>query len=1273
MVKKLLRIATTFGALVAGYFGYALGFSVVLGLVRAPQGVPNLDDRFERSVSAQEARKLALTGFGPGHWSIDAKIQYYDTYRHYWIFAQEYERRDEGKIWVLKPFALIWMNRHGEAIKTLTADMATLKFTSSPDFVRPGDEPAHVGWAELKGRVWLRDDKGTPADLGDDLTIGELDSLVFSEKENTITSDSPVVIRDRDTMATADSGVKITLRPRPGAVPGSAAGYEGARSIHLLGAIKVTSEDVGRTGVVPGGATRPARPDAPKEPRPGEITCDDGLLIDLPAPRIQPVVGPPAPQGPTFALFTKNVQVRQGDAQAPEQLNSNKLHLTFVPADKTNRTTEAADGGPVSDLTLQRARATGPAVWLQSKAEHVVGYGNELIYTRNAPAGPDTSYFRGAKYTEIRKENPSDGTIDVIRTYDLTIYHDGPNSSVATVIAGGPGWLQSRRQSTHEVLRSASWQTRLLLQPVENDPTRRQLTLEGQPKVSDPLQGDLQASQVIVAILSEKADAATPSKDEPPKPATETAARKDRTVILASDSSPLPASASEAQEPAEAKPDEARGSLAGGSYRLELVRAWRDVQLVTKGPLKGFDAEAGGSKVPDKPEPPSSKRTIHARELLVAHFAERPAPETPAEDTPTPAPTVTAEAPKPEALTKPAEKKPEAPRPPDPPLDVQADRIWAWIDQEPGAKSKGEVREVRLRGDVKVHQDPAADQSRGFDVGGERVDLLGRGDKLFEVRAYAEPGKLARVATDTFEIEGSVLGLDQVRSYAVAIGPGKLVQHEAGGGLLGDALPDADALVVQTRGNAARPADPKTKTEARESKKLEKKKGPLSISWGWDDDGRPLLDEEGRPVETWMKFFGKTVEEGRPGPAKAIFYNGVRAWTEESVLQCGQMQAYLDGPVDFRNAKGLGHKADPPQGGQKADDAPRARVEWIVCEKDVRVHSIERDPEGRVKEERRVRSEVLTFEKSTEVFECEQNVEVISTRFLETGPVKEKFAARGDDLIYNKATGDFWIDSAGNVDLYSRGTTTQTGDAATPFAEGGRQIRPASDHPNRRAATAAKLKPLELTRIWFSKQMNGELGSRTEGQKRTAGQAEFFGNVRTMHAIVPDADATLDPDHPPADFHYTRSNKLRVISEPPPSNAKDQADHILIDAWENVYGLIGRPPAQRTAIRADDHMTFDSATGVSYIYGGPGGVLIVDQSGTGQPASFGSGSVVMFNRKTGQHRIVDPRSVQFINPDGGLRAGKPSPETEKKPEKKKRQAFPRIGPSSKERRNFTGR
>lgn len=1288
MVKKLLRIATTFGVLVAGYFGYTLAFAVVAGLVRPPQGVPILDDAHAVSVSTQQARQLALTAFGLGHWSIDATIQYYDNYRGYWIFARDYTREDEGKKWTLRPFALIWKNRRGQAIKTLTADEATLIFTSSPDFVRPGQEPAHVSWAEIKGRVWLRDDKGTPAELGDDLTIGELDSLVFSEKENAITSDSPVVIRDRDTLATSDRGVRIVLRPRPNAAPGAAPGYDGARSIHLLGAIRVFSEDVGRTGIVPGGAIRPERPDGPREPRPGEITCKDGLLIDLPEPRVPPRVGPPAPQGPTYALFTRAVEVRQGDAQAPEQLNSDRLHLTLVPAGRSNRTTDAADGGPISDLTLRRAKATGHAVWLQSKVEHVVGYGNELIYTRNAPDAPDTSYFRGTKYTEIRKENPTDGTEDVIRTYDLTVYHGEPS---ATVIAGGPGWMQSRKLETHEVLRSATWKTRLVLLPVENDPGRRQLTLEGAPTVDDPLQGQLNASQGLEVVLAERARAPAATGDEgpPESPSAPEAA----TVAVAS------STAAEPTATPEPEPADRRGPLAGGAYRIERVRAWREAKLVANGPLKGFDVAADGAPAPNAP--PGTKRTIHAREWLVANFEEPPpetvaaastatatAAATAAATTPSPAPAqpVVADAgaaqaapdAEPEARTEPA------PKPPEPPLDVKADRIWAWVVSQPG-ETRGELREARLRGGVEVHQDPAPDKSRGFDVGGERVDLIARGEKLFEVRAYAEPGKLARVATDTFELQGSVLGLDQVNSYAVATGPGQIIQYEAGGSILGDALPGAVERREVALEGAEDDAEPREKP----------KKGPLTIAWGWDDEGRPLVDEQGRPVETWMKFFGTTTVEGRPGPAKAVFYNGVRAWTEESVLTCGQMQAYLDAPVDFRRAKGMGLGRTPEataraDGDGGEEDPARARVERIVCERDVRVRSLERDDSGRVTEERRVKAGVVSYEKSTDVFECEEDAEVVALQFLPDGEVKQKSLARGQELIYNKTSGEFWIPTAGGVDLYNRGRPGEARRDRGPLVEGDRTVRPVADGPDRRRPAQARSKaaakggvqaqegealpPLELTRIWFARSMTGRLHSRPEGRKRMTGEAEFFGNVRTMRAVVPDADATLDPDRPPPQSDYTVSRSLRVLSEPPPPGARDQADRVLVEAWNDIYARSIRPPSHRTAIKADDHMTYDSASGLSYVYGGRGGVLLVDQSNLGSDASYGSGSVVMFNHRTGQHRVVDPRSIQLIDPRGdGFRLGAPPAESPRKPERKKREAFPRIGPSDKERRNFTGR
>ncbi len=96
-----------------------------------------------------------------------------------------------------------------------------------------------------------------------------------------------------------------------------------------------------------------------------------------------------------------------------------------------------------------------------------------------------------------------------------------------------------------------------------------------------------------------------------------------------------------------------------------------------------------------------------------------------------------------------AEKPPEKPAEPD--VTVRANMVWAQILRRPGAKpaaagagglgagrdgSQDEVRQVRLRGGVVFHQDPAPGKARGTDVTGEALDVLNLGDgkSRFKVR-----------------------------------------------------------------------------------------------------------------------------------------------------------------------------------------------------------------------------------------------------------------------------------------------------------------------------------------------------------------------------------------------------------------------------------------------------------------------------------------------------------------------------------------------------------
>lgn len=1272
MIRTLLRIAMTFSLLTAGYFGYVEGFALVADRLDREPDVPVLPYDPSPSRTARETRQLALTAFGPGHWAIHAKIRYYDSQRGYWIFAEDYERKNNGKRFEFHPFALIWKHRNGTALKTVTSARAVVDFNRSLDLVSgKRDEPTRVLRARIEGGVRIRDDKGTPADPGDDLTITMAD-LDYSEERELIQTDGHVEIRDRDTLGTGE-GMVVELRPITTTLqtPGPT-GYNGARRIRILRDVRITVQDVGRSGIVPGGATQRVQVDRAREPRPGEITSDGEMRVDLPEPRRQPRVGPPAPQGPTYAHFARNVRVRQGDAQEPEQLDCDQLHLTLVP--DTNQkarkhthaaaaaleveTTEASldpanqdsrsaaqgafamaspvsDGGPVSDLTLQRANAKGHAVWLQSKAHGLVARGNELTYIHNGGNEPDTTYFRGDRDTEIRKQDSAQGTIDVIRTLDVTLYHSGATNEPAAAVARGPGWLETRRLADQAVVRTARWNDQVVLRPVENDPKRRQLTLEGNPEVRDLERGRLTARSRIIASLVARTSSET--NDTPPP---------------------------------QTSPDASKTAEPGGGYRIEMVQAWDDVLLEARASQPGPERQGQAANTAPLLSR-SSGQVIRAREWLGVVFEDGPGAISAASRSSRAAgdPDTTnragAEPSAPLATAGARDTRSTSPDAAPTPLQVEATRIWAWVMPTRSAETTDrtasadgangpldgswQARQVRLRGNVSVHQDPPPGKRRGLDLTGDEVDLIYQAEQRYEVRAYGGL-RPARAQTDEFLIEGPVIGLDQAKHYACVIGAGKLVQENAGNGMFGRAAPDAlparfDGI---DDGNGARPPD-RLPGDGR---------GPLYIAWGCEPTGGPRLDPDGKPVESWMKFYGQPLDErGLPTLARAHFQGGVRAWTREAVLTCKEMWAYLDQQVDFSKPPRRGpttpERGDRGARGSDVEPAPAARVDRVLCERDV---------------------------------------DMVYRKVDEAGELVEKRRVRGDRVLYERATNRFHVDSPGEVDLYDRGKP-MSADAGTPASGGPRprrqaspmatpgqgSVRPASfaqaSLPGTRPSANAgrgQAQPLRLVSIKFDDQMIGQLQSTPTAGKRAAGQAEFFGNVRVMNADVANEDVELDPDAPPRDYIYSVSDTLRVITEPPAGAAEGAPDRVLVQAWGELFALVVRP-GRETAIQANDHMDYNSETGVSYIYGGDTGVSIVDQSGTGQPASYGRGSTVEFNHKTGTHRLLDARTIQLVDPRSGVRAGIPPTPPKPKPSRPKLSRFPRSDPRDKNRLNFEGR
>ena len=196
----------------------------------------------------------------------------------------------------------------------------------------PGDSAMHVVHAQISGDVRIRDNKGTPNILEDDLLIGPMPYVEYDEPSLQIRSDSDVVIQDRD-MRITGFGLQILLRPRE---EGGRSGFNGAKTAFLKKNIHIVIQDVGPSGVLPGKAMAP----------PGQmgrtqldLRCQGPMQIDLPEPKLPVRVGPPAPPDPTYASFSRTVRVLRGNVGLPpDQLDSDHLRLTLLPAEKSAAT-----------------------------------------------------------------------------------------------------------------------------------------------------------------------------------------------------------------------------------------------------------------------------------------------------------------------------------------------------------------------------------------------------------------------------------------------------------------------------------------------------------------------------------------------------------------------------------------------------------------------------------------------------------------------------------------------------------------------------------------------------------------------------------------------------------------------------------------------------------------------------------------------------------------------------------------------------------------------
>jgi hypothetical protein len=1314
VLKKLLKLVTVFTLLVGCYLGYVRAFAALVTHLTAARRIDDIAFTVRDSRSKKEAVVRAREAFGPKHWTADDELQlrYYNSERGFWMYSQKETRvmeedgvKYDGRRIKLKPAAIVWRARDGSSTKTAISDEAIIDFNQPLSFnVKPGAEPIVVKYARLLGNVLIRDDRGTPADQSDDLVIGPLAYVDYDDTKLQIISDSDVLIVDRDTRVTGH-GLLIQLRPKAIATaPGShAAGFEGAQSAQLLQNVDILFSDVGKTGMLPGSVTteetapgkvvmraRTGRPEASTKektkgkapadaPTPLHVHCDGPMQVDLPKPPLPVKVGPPAPSAPTYVHFTRNVVVRRGELDGlPDQLNSDNLDLTLVPADSptqgkskkpigsgqsgekvaranddTAKPSEASatpavgtarPAGMLGDLALQRVKATGHAVWLQLPNHGLKIRCNELIHEAGKPGAQSLTYFRGdasrkllVEKFDYSEEPPTIAgerakrkleSITHIWTMDATLFDDTGDMNRANLVARGPGRLETRPApaesgTTHQdvpPIRTAVWQDQLLLKN-ELGPGRKIekkiLILKGQPKVVDQVQKtSLDAADTIVTWLT-------------PKPTR-----------------------SEAQATGKSR-NSGQSGTPNSSFQIEKLLALRDVHLV------------------------APSKNLTARERLEAKFDEliKPVAAPPA-DANGSGETSSAPAGQPAASDGGApEENPKqaAPASPEKPAErnmiVVANRVDAKIVIDPskqenkkdaGKSARGrssgpvslssssnegdsgyEIREVRLFGGVSLHQDPSPGKLKGEDATGEGLILVtdGPGRAIFNlydidptlpkeereaIRKRSVPP--ARVVTEDMTIEGERIGVNQQTDQAWAYGPGKLVQLTERSMLTDRAPTEKTADNDEDVEPLPMPDEPpRVKEKRTRAGKVLSDKVPLVITWGEK-----------------MIFSGRSVDPQNHPAAKAEFYQNVRAEMQDALLYAKDtMTSYTNKPIPLADL-GKMKKANAESQSNDARDErtsttePKADLTLLDLVGDAIVISRKVDPDRPV---------LLSLQKIT-----------------------------GKRLLYDRRTGEFQVPGEGIVYLYDRGNNNQAIQGNAPMADSNRRtIRPTSaqvdDQPGKKRNKSNALPPLVLTQIKFSREMRGRVGTGKATDTAETRWAEFFGDIEAARARVPNERTIVNYDRPPADTYFLTSQTMRVVTEPPPPGSSRNAPaRNFLKAWENAYAR-----TSDTMIQADE-ITYDSYNDLLYARGQEGRpVQVVQQTGTGQPGSPMRAEAVRVNPKTGAADLIDPEAVQMLDHRTGTRPTpvKPTDPDAKKPKKpKKPYNLPR---NSVERKGFTGR
>lgn len=1223
LIRKTLQLLITATVLGCSSQAYRYGFALIEERFAPPTPISVARDDDEAgpatlSKSAQEARELAAKAFGENHWAAhkDLKIRFYDAQRGFWIYAQNYDAKSEsGTVIRFWPIVFIWRGSadseqpsNQQKLISGSGEEAVIEMSQPLGVIKPGQEAPKIVKASLRGNVAIRDDKATES-LADDLEVGPLADIEFDEPSLTILSKSDVRIKDRDLLITGN-GLRIELWPRELLPPDSQRqGESKSNQANFTGTKSIQLASRVRIEVANVGKSNilPGQARDQSQEIPAWLQCDGPMRIDLPRQSVAPKVGPPRPVEPTIATFTRNVQLQRG-IQQPDQLSGDDLRAELFPTAKP--VSEIQKPNPVKDS--EKNKSGGTMTELDLKWAKVTG---SKVVLKSQAQGLTTVG------TELILKRPGDNRAD-------EVYIRGTEQN--PLLVERIEYARNANGTAGEEIRSIETMT------------ARDITLfDEKAKPADSGTATKVASTAVdIATVVARGAGQIEVRNGRNQPVSRYATWTEQAVMI-TDGDGNQARKVITLSGQSKVWDGKSGRLESGktltiwlSPKIQNVTNSAQKSVLAAKPTDRRESQAGLSPSSYEIERVQALENVHleadnrflnASDRLDVEFLPgiNPAPKGPSEI-----------ATKPDSRVKPTS---------------------FWADQPAAETIKPADNDSTKRNAVASAPGPERNSPQVQGAAKVQVDAK---------RIWARLGPATKAGNSE---SGTVTSGNQASQGNIELvearlrGDVKFLQENADRARKpSEVIAQAVDIVHQGRGVyhlLAFSVDPNAKASDKPSNSMVQIRseqfeiqGPIlglnqQDSTAWVNGpgeikqwiGSEILKQQGfgsQDVKTgqsprasgaakpqiarisWKKrmdFLGMPVgREGQPVDARAHFQGKVEVRTEDAILLADELDTYFDKRIPLDQVQ-PGLSEGMTASNSRASDNTKPQISFV---------------------------------------DAKRNVTILNRTWGEKkNEVADMYRAEGQHFMYDKSRDMAQVNGSGIVRIYQR-------------REGNGPIQGINSNKTASKPDASK-KPFNLTRVAFLKGMQGRLGFDPQAKDNQAKDrsADFFGNVQVLNGQVSSEFHDLNVDKPPAEFMLLSSEWLEVESLADAANPGNPRN--LIRAKGNATARTANMSTQ------GDQIHFDSREELFHVIGLNGrDVTLVHQQRPGSPPSTARGKSLVYNNITGESQLVDPKSIQLIDSNSGIRPRFTPEKTDKVQDKPQRTPLQLPPSGDKERRSF---